>query len=521
MADDTETKNGGNKESEEYSSNAISVNDFEKLENKETKKSVSGMFNKLIKKDKNDNPEKHDVTHHDDSEMGQLRETIDNMTIKTDKIEGKLEIMTALEKDKDEEILKLTEEIGELRSMIFDREKSFNDVMTKFEKIKDATEEIKPEKIKKNMDRKEKDILGLEAKLELETERNNKFEKKIEKINKVYDNIKSIESLTNITKYIDKQIKKIKDQKEYVNRTTAKVEQIFFELNKKQEALDNINEMIQDNKELMEDNVRAIDTLELKFDNTMQKKDLESIKKGLNVRLDMTDEKMYKIKDVITALIEKTTDNHTTLSTLQKIPDNINTTLDDNKELLKDNAKTIDALEMRIENTIGTKDIEKIKKELNMRVDKNKNDLLNITALMDQLIEKTTVNHTKLNDLQKVPMNIKTIFEDNKEMFKKQLETNNDKTENKIKQIKDVLNMLVEENSLTKSTTKIVQNQNNFDGAITKMDNNPNSIIKETSSNEIAVPKEIKTKDKQTVDPLDSLISDYDSNIKIKLQENN
>ncbi|MBW6461791.1 MAG: hypothetical protein K0B07_01985 [DPANN group archaeon] len=503
----------------EESENVISVGDFDNLENKEKKKSVSGIFDKLVSKGNNTKKTNDNIVTaynpKEDTEIDKVKRTIDEMTIKTDKIEGKLEMIDSIEKDKNEEISKLTEEIGELRSMIFDREKSFSDVLTKFEKIKDATEEINPERIKIDMDRKEKKILELEAKLDMETERNTTFEKQITKINKVYDNIKSIESLTNITTYIDKQIKKIKDEKDYINRTTSKVEQIFFELNKKQETLDNIDVMIQDNKELLEDNIRAIDAVELKFDNMITKKDMGIIKKELGLRVDKTEEKMLNIKDLMSILIEKTMANETKINKKEESLSHINSQIEKNTELSEDNVHAIKEIEKNIENVIGN-DLQNIKKQLDAVLGDNKNQMENIINLVSTLNEKTIVNEkqmvanddvidtstdnyipqdtinnqidiTQKNNVTQIDEGIKTtqtdkIKADDKEIYEKQ----------------DVFLEFEDDASKTIS----VQEQNDFSDETEKKSNLKPDIN--------SVPN----------DSLESLIEDYDSRIETKSSEN-
>ncbi len=494
------------------SENVISVNDFDNLESKEKKKSVSGIFGKLVNKKsdkkKNDKDNSHDAQSYDpkdDTEIGKVKKTMDDITIKTDKIEGKLEMLDNIEKDKNEEISRLTEEIGELRSMIFDREKSSNDVLTKFEKIKDATEEINPGRIKKNMDRKGKKLLELEAKLEIETERNTKFEKQITKIDKVYENIKSIESLTNITKYIDKQIKKIKDEKDYINRTTSKVEQIFFELNKKQEALDSITEKIEGNKELMEDNVRAIDAVEMKFESMITKKDMSVIRKELGVRLDKTEEQMFKMKDLMTILIEKTMANETKIKKKEVDLSDVDLKIGENTELSKENVHAIKALEMKIEKNIP-KDMSKIKEQLNLMQNDNKNHMDNIMDLISTLTEKTIANEMKINEKQDVLGTIDSKIEKNTELSEdnvhaiKAIEIKIEKTMSQdLGKIKKQLNSVLKDNknqmdnimgilsTLTEKTIanemKINEKQKIADNVDSKIDNNrelPEDIMVET-----------------------------------------
>jgi hypothetical protein len=85
--------------------------------------------------------------------------------------------------------MRVSEQVGEIRSMVLEREKSFGLLEADFEMIKDVFEDIKPDEFSKELNKKEQEIMGvsirvekLEAVLNRLTEEVGEFRKLLEKI---------------------------------------------------------------------------------------------------------------------------------------------------------------------------------------------------------------------------------------------------------------------------------------------------------------------------------------------------
>jgi chromosome segregation ATPase len=175
----------------------------------------------------------------------------------------------------DERTRQLSEEIGELRSMIMERERSFDKIKTDFDRVKDTVSGLEPTKLTKNLEKKETEIMQNEAKIEkLEalvkalSEENSRFRSLMSKI-------KSFENLVDISYNIDRKLSEIKGIKDYADKIASKSENVFSELNRKVSELESQKEKIKKIDELTMEMTKMLDEVTLKLTKFVKKKDLK------------------------------------------------------------------------------------------------------------------------------------------------------------------------------------------------------------------------------------------------------
>jgi hypothetical protein len=178
----------------------------------------------------------------------------------------------------DETIRNVSESIGEIRSMVFQVDAELKENSIKMEKIEDDITEVRPQEIAKKIrefnDKFEKNQLKFEM-LERKTSDSG------EKINKIFEMLKSIggvENLVNVNKEIQQKINDIKEAMKYIERIGTKTEKIFVDLNKGLQDLVIIRAQQEDFNESLKDMVKNIDGLNVKFEGYITKKDLDSFK---------------------------------------------------------------------------------------------------------------------------------------------------------------------------------------------------------------------------------------------------
>ncbi len=242
-----------------------------------------GVMKEIPERIVEDSPEplKHIVYPKEEGEAG-----LHDLILRIEKMDGKLDIIDRFRDDVNERITQLAEEIGELRTMIMERERSSDKISTEFEKVKDTVSGLEPVKIKTELDKKEKEILENKVKMEsLETlvkalsEENKKFRE-------LMDKIKSFENLTDISYDIDRKVSKIKEVKDHADMIASKVENIFSEVNEKMSELENQRDKIEKLDELTIEMTKMLDEVSVKLTKFVEKKDLKQFQKeieeGLN-----------------------------------------------------------------------------------------------------------------------------------------------------------------------------------------------------------------------------------------------
>jgi len=180
-----------------------------------------------------------------------------------------------------ERVTQLAEEIGELRTISMERERSFDKIKTEFEKINEIVSDFEPSRIRKDSEKKEKEILENSAKIEkLEfflkalAEENKKFREMMEKI-------KSFENLVDISYEIDRKLSKINEVKDYADKIASKVESVFSELNEKVSDLEGEREKIKKIDDLTIEMTKMLDEVSVKLSKFASKKDLDQLKKDM------------------------------------------------------------------------------------------------------------------------------------------------------------------------------------------------------------------------------------------------
>jgi len=180
-----------------------------------------------------------------------------------------------------ERVTQLAEEIGELRTISMERERSFDKIKTEFEKINEIVSDFEPSRIRKDSEKKEKEILENSAKIEkLEfflkalAEENKKFREMMEKI-------KSFENLVDISYEIDRKLSKINEVKDYADKIASKVESVFSELNEKVSDLEGEREKIKKIDDLTIEMTKMLDEVSIKLSKFASKKDLDQLKKDM------------------------------------------------------------------------------------------------------------------------------------------------------------------------------------------------------------------------------------------------
>ena len=204
-----------------------------------------------------------------------------DIVLRLEKLNGKMDILDRSRNDMNERLTHLAEEIGELRTMMMERERTFDKVKSQFEIVKETVTDIRPERLKKNFEKTERDILESKARIEtLGTilkalaEENKRFRRLMEKI-------KSFENLVDISYEMERKLSRINEIKNYADIVVAKVENIFSELNEKVSQLESQREKIEKLDELTIEITKMLDEISVKMTKFVTEKDLKDFKKSL------------------------------------------------------------------------------------------------------------------------------------------------------------------------------------------------------------------------------------------------
>ncbi len=206
---------------------------------------------------------------------------ISELLLRLEKIDGKLEIFDSSRNESSERITQLAEEIGELRSMIMERERSFTKIETDFENVKETVSGLEPMRIKSAFEKRKMEILENRAKIEELEALVRALSEDVKKFRGLLEKIKSFENIVDLSFDMDKKISEIRDVKDYADKIAAKVEGIFSELNAKVSQLEGQREKVEKLDELTIEMTKMLDEVSVKLTKFVEEKHLKELQKTM------------------------------------------------------------------------------------------------------------------------------------------------------------------------------------------------------------------------------------------------
>ena len=139
-----------------------------------------------------------------------VEEKIDlrNILMRVEKLSAEVNALKEIKFQADERIREVSEKIGELRSLLFQRESSIKEIEMKVKMIDEIVSEIRPQKIKEEMNKRKEETEKVELKLEKVETMYKDFLRNLEGVQKIVGNIKSVENLQDMLKKIEEMVLK-------------------------------------------------------------------------------------------------------------------------------------------------------------------------------------------------------------------------------------------------------------------------------------------------------------------------
>ena len=349
-------------------------------------------------------------------ELKQKKEAYEQLNVEIEKLKGKLEVIGEFKNQLAETTRAFSEEIGELRTMILDREKTISKIELGFEKINEIVKEIEPSAITKEIEKKEAKILELAARIDKLEEFYKELTKKTEEVRRFLEKIKSFENLVELAGKVRRTLAEIEESKNYVDRVAGKIEAIFEDVNDKILDLDERLRKIGNVDEILKDLVPTVDKLQIALKNKADKKDVESIK-NISVarvlrdkieRMEAEIEEMKKLKEY--------------LKELREIKEMITLLTPEEKKRIEEIKAQINALEEEIKKIEDDFESKKIsEEEFKKLLDERRRKIGELNLELRKYRSKTVLG--RLSGLEAEVKNLKSkLKEENIENLMKQLE---------------------------------------------------------------------------------------------------
>ena len=224
-----------------------------------------------------------------------------------EKILAELEIFKQFRNINEEKFHQMSEEIGELRSTLLEKEKSIGEFEAKTAKVYDMVEAVQPDQLMKNVQK-------LEAQIETAGAARQKDEKVIEgltaELRSIQDAVavfKNTERLVKLNADIGRQLSNIEKTQSKIEREGSKVEDMFIEMGKKTGKYDLLFEKVDSLEVAFKDMLKGFDEVEIGYKDLVKQKDFEKFQKDMGNLVDTEKKEFLRLKGDIQLQLESAT----------------------------------------------------------------------------------------------------------------------------------------------------------------------------------------------------------------------
>ncbi|MFT4303631.1 MAG: hypothetical protein ACMXYG_03635 [Candidatus Woesearchaeota archaeon] len=278
-----------NKENYDRDKDTFTPEEFEELEKKENKGKLSNIFkNKSNNNDQNkkeglDNFYINYNSEQISKEIHHLQSEIEQENINEGKLEGKIDIISQKNKDIQEEIDRIQEKVGELRSTVIGRERMFNKLEEDFSTVKYIVNTFKPEIIEKKFSDSEQNSMKVESRLEKIDLQIKNLNNKLNEYSELMKGIKDYENVIRKLEDIKKEEKNIEKIKIDVEKKGSKIEIISQNLQDSIKKINQIDLVSNNNKSSINEMMVSLAKIEKQNEFLVKKEDFEKLKSDIQI----------------------------------------------------------------------------------------------------------------------------------------------------------------------------------------------------------------------------------------------
>lgn len=202
---------------------------------------------------------------------------IDQLSVKIEKLNASFEAFSEIRKSFSERFNRVSEQIGELRAMILDRDKTIQMIELKAIKAADLVETVQPEKIMTSVQKQEAKIDALKANLEGNESIMDRVMEELKEVKKKVEFFRGIEEIVKLSEETKKELIEIKKIEARIALNTDKVDTIYGEMRNEFQKIDLFDSTLQEAKAGVEENMKGVQYVKDKISDLATKQDLEKL----------------------------------------------------------------------------------------------------------------------------------------------------------------------------------------------------------------------------------------------------
>src|SRR3989344_1235533 len=213
----------------------------------------------------------------DSQDQTEVNPNLTKISSEVTKIKANIEAFGEVRKSFTERFTRTSEQIGELRAMILERDKNMQELELNAIKAYDLVESVHPEKISSMVQKEDAKIDGLKANLEGNEAIMSRVMDELKETKRKIEFFRGVEEVVKLSQEVKQELIEIKKVESRINVNVDKVDTLYSEIRKKFQNIDTFASDIQELKAVVEQNSKDITFLKDKIGSLAEKDELEKI----------------------------------------------------------------------------------------------------------------------------------------------------------------------------------------------------------------------------------------------------
>ena len=194
-----------------------------------------------------------------------------------ERMKGSIDGFQEVRKSFTDRFTRTSEQIGELRSMILERDKTIQEIELKAIKAYDLVDSVHPEKIMTEVQKIDAKIEALKANLEGNESIMDRIMEELKETKKKIEFFRGVEEIVKLSEEVKNELIDIKKVESKIGINTDKVETIYSEMRKKFQDVDAFSSEIQEMKIVSSQNQKDINFIKDRLGGLVEKEELEKL----------------------------------------------------------------------------------------------------------------------------------------------------------------------------------------------------------------------------------------------------
>jgi chromosome segregation ATPase len=203
-------------------------------------------------------------------------DSVEQLALESDKLGAELAALRGIEQQESAQVQSLAVGLGELRSMVMQRERVLDELKARIEQLTSIVSALEPEKVTKRLDEREREITLTQMRVEKAERLTADLLKSIKDVQKTLENVRSLENARELGHEIETKAYKMEEVRASVERSSNRVETIYREIDRRLVEFGELKDKMLRLDALSKELMKATDEIKIKMEGLVQKEDVPS-----------------------------------------------------------------------------------------------------------------------------------------------------------------------------------------------------------------------------------------------------